>query len=131
MAVSRAGRRGESERRVAAVFGKYRAARALDLLELVELAWHDCYGEITPPEEIIDDMLLLSDGSMEGLIRDAHLAVTDSRDLKVAANAPAEPPVTAARRGGIRSWRSAGRGRLERTIWRAVVTVVWCRRRSA
>ena len=87
MAVSRSDRRREREGRVVAVFGKYRAARALDLLELVELAWHDCYGDVTPPEEIIDDMLLLSDGSVEGLIGAAHLAVTDWRDLKVAASA--------------------------------------------
>ena len=87
MAVSRADRRREREGRVVAVFGKYRAAHALDLLELVELAWHDCYGDVTPPEEIIDDMLLLSDGSVEGLIVAARLAVTDWRDLKMAANA--------------------------------------------
>ena len=87
MAVSRSDRRREREGRVVAVFGKYRAARALDLLELVELAWHDCHGDVTPPEEIIDDMLLLSDGSVEGLIGAAHLAVTDWRDLKVAASA--------------------------------------------
>ena len=87
MATSRADRRREREGRVVRVFGTSRAARALDLLELVELAWHDCYGEVTPPEEIIDDMLLLSDGSVEGLIVAARLAVTDWRDLKVAADA--------------------------------------------
>lgn len=87
MAVSRADRRREREGRVVAVFGEYGAARALDLLELVELAWHDCYGDVTPPEEIIDDMLLLSNGSIEGLIDAERLAVTDWRDLKVAASA--------------------------------------------
>lgn len=87
MAVSRADRRREREGRVVAMFGTSRAARALDVLELVEFAWHDCYGDITPPEEIIDDMLLLSDGSIDGLIVAARLGVTDWRDLKVAANA--------------------------------------------
>ena len=87
MAVSRAERRAEREPRVIAVFGEDRTARALDLLELVEYAWHDCYREITPPEEIIDDMLLLSDGSIERLIGAARLAVTDWRDLKLAAAA--------------------------------------------
>jgi hypothetical protein len=87
MAVSRADRRREREGRVVAVFGKSRAPRVLDLLELVELAWHDCYGDITPPEEIIDDILLLSDGSIEGLIVAARLGVADWRDLRVAANA--------------------------------------------
>jgi hypothetical protein len=32
------------------------AALALDLLEFVERAWYDSDNEITPPEEIIDDM---------------------------------------------------------------------------
>ena len=59
--------------------------RALDLLELVELAWHDCYGEITPSEELVDDMLLLSDGNIDKLIDVARLVVTDWRDVKLAA----------------------------------------------
>ena len=59
----------------------------LDLLDLLELAWHDCYHEISPPEDIIDDVLLLADGSMDKLISAARLAVTDWRDLKMAAAA--------------------------------------------
>jgi hypothetical protein len=58
---------------------------ALDLLELTELAWHDCYGETTPSEDVIEDMLLLSQGNIERLIRAARLAVADRRDLRVAA----------------------------------------------
>jgi hypothetical protein len=85
MAVSRAQRRIEREPRVIAVFGDEGAPRALDL-ELVEYAWHDCYQEISPPEEIIDDMLLLSDGRIDRLIAVARLAITDWRDLKVAAD---------------------------------------------
>lgn len=84
MAVSRAERRSERTPRVVAVFGPERAPFALDLLELAELAWHDCYGEITPPEDVIGDMLLLSEGSIERLIQAARLAVADWRDLKVA-----------------------------------------------
>ena len=53
------------------------------VLELMELAWHDCYEEITPPEEVIDDLLLCSGGTLGGLIHAAHLAVIDSRDLAV------------------------------------------------
>lgn len=87
MAVSRADRRREREQSAVASFGPRRAALALDLLELVELAWHDVYGEITPPEEVIEDMLLLRDGSIEGLITAARLGVTDWRDLRVAAEA--------------------------------------------
>jgi len=87
MTVTREDRRREREERVVAVLGERQAARALDLLELVELAWHDCYGDVTPPEETVDDMLLLSDGSIEGLIVAARLGVTDWRELKVAADA--------------------------------------------
>ncbi len=86
MAISRADRRRERTPRVVALFGEDRAPIALDLLELTELAWHDCYGEITPPDGVIEDMLLLSDGSIERLIQSARLAVTDWRDLRVAAD---------------------------------------------
>lgn len=67
------------------MFGEERAPSALDLLELIELAWHDCYGEITPSEDVIEDMLLLSEGSIERLIQAARLAISDWRDLQVAA----------------------------------------------
>ena len=50
---------------------------------LFEMSWHDCYGEITPPEDVVDDVLLCSGGTMAGLIDAAHLAVTDRRDLSV------------------------------------------------
>jgi hypothetical protein len=70
---------------VLALFGDDLAPFALDLLELTELAWHDSYGEITPSEDMIEDMLLLSEGRIEGLIQAARLGVTDWRDLKVAA----------------------------------------------
>ena len=85
MAISRAERRVERKSRVVALFGEARAASVLDLLELTELAWHDCYGEITPSEEIIDDILLCSEGDMAKLIQAALLAVTDWRDLKLQA----------------------------------------------
>jgi hypothetical protein len=86
MAVSRAERRRERQPDVAAVFDADTISVALDLLELVELAWHDCYGEVTPPHGVIADMLLLSDGDIEKFIKAAHLAVTDWRDLRVAAD---------------------------------------------
>jgi hypothetical protein len=57
------------------------------LLEIVELAWHDCYGDISPSEQQVDDMLLLSGASLEGLVAAAHLALTDWRDLAMAAAA--------------------------------------------
>lgn len=87
MAVSRADRRRDRTQSVVAAFGDDQAPIALDLLELTELAWHDCYGEVTPPEDVIADILLLSRGRIERLVQVARLAVTDWRDLKVAADA--------------------------------------------
>jgi hypothetical protein len=69
-----------------AVFGVDMAPTALDLLELTELGWHDVYGDVTPPDDVIDDILELSEGNIEQLITSALLAVTDWRDLKVAAS---------------------------------------------
>jgi len=86
VAVSRAERRDERRHQVAQMFATSDAESALDLLELLELAWHDCYGEITPSEDIIDDVLLVSDGEVQGLIRASRLAVTDLRDLRLAAD---------------------------------------------
>jgi len=50
------------------------------------MAWHDCYGEVSPPEEVIDDVLLCSGGTLGGLIEAAQLAVIDRRDLKLRAD---------------------------------------------
>ncbi len=90
MAVSREERRTARRDRAVEVFGHGQAQRALDLLEIVELAWHDCYDDVTPPDEIIDDMFLLSGGDLQGLIAAARLALTDWRDLRVAATAKRE-----------------------------------------
>lgn len=86
MTVGRAERRGEREPEIVAIFGTDEGQRALDLLDVFELAWHDCYGEVTPPPSVIEDMLTLSAGTIGGLIQAALLAVTDWRDLKVAAD---------------------------------------------
>lgn len=86
MAIGRDERRKEREAEVLAVFGETRVEVALDLLELTELAWHDCYGDVSPPDEVIEDMLVVSRGTIEGLIGAARLAVTDWRDLRVAAD---------------------------------------------
>lgn len=67
------------------LFGEERAETALDLLELTELAWHDCYEEPSPSEDIVDDMLLLSEGNIGRLVEVALLGVADRRDLKLAA----------------------------------------------
>jgi hypothetical protein len=55
MTIGRAARRAERQRRTMKVFGTD-ADAALDLLELAEFAWHDCYGEVTPPDQVIDDI---------------------------------------------------------------------------
>jgi len=86
MAVGRAARRIEREPRFVEVFGADGAPRALDLLEIVEFAWHDCYQEVTPPDGVIDDMLVFSDGRLDRFVDAARLAVTDWRDLRVAAD---------------------------------------------
>ena len=83
VAIGRAARRAERVARVEAVFGAAVAPAVLDLLELTELAWHDCYAEITPPEDIVDDILFCSGGDLRLLVQAARLAVEDWRDLKV------------------------------------------------
>lgn len=85
MAVGQAERRSGRRTKVAVLFAD-RTDRALDLLELLEMAWHDAYREITPSEEVIDDVLLLSEGNLRLLIRWARLAVTDWRDVRVEAD---------------------------------------------
>jgi len=85
MAVGRTERRADRRTKVAVLFAD-RTDRALDLLELLELAWHDAYGEVSPPEDLIDDILLMSEGNLRQLIRWARLAVEDWRDVRVAAD---------------------------------------------
>jgi hypothetical protein len=66
--VGRAQRRAQRVDRIAAIFGETVTSRALDVLELTELAWHDCYGEITPSEDVIDDTLTVNGGRLDMLI---------------------------------------------------------------
>lgn len=80
--ISRADRRAGRAPRVRALFAE-RTDAALDVLELVELAWHDCYGEISPSEEIVDDILFLSEGDLAKLALYARMAVADWRDLRM------------------------------------------------
>jgi len=89
MAVGRAQRRAERAERFAEVFGK-KSGSALDLVEVMEYAWHDCYSEITPPDEVIEDLLVCSRGSIETLIRAVHLGITDWRDLRMWADSVRE-----------------------------------------
>ncbi|MFD0140436.1 hypothetical protein ACWDWS_39915 [Streptomyces sp. NPDC003328] len=86
VAVGRAARRAERTARVEAAVGKDAAPAALDLLELVEFAWHDCYGDVTPDEDVVEDILTCSQGDLARMIRFARLAVEDWRDLRMAAD---------------------------------------------
>jgi hypothetical protein len=87
VAIGRTARRATREAAVTESFGPKRAAVALDLLELTEFAWHDCYGEITPPDSVIEDMLVVADGDLAHLVTAARLAIEDRRDLSVHAEA--------------------------------------------
>ena len=81
MAISRAERRAQRRDRVVACFEESLVDVVLDLLETVEFGWHDCYGDISPPENIIDDLLTVSHGDLPQLVRAARLALTDWRDV--------------------------------------------------
>ncbi len=82
MAISRQDRRSSRESLVYAAFGENTTA-VLDLLELTDFAWHDCYGDVTPPEAVVSDILKCAQGDLATAIRAARLAVEDSRDLRV------------------------------------------------
>ncbi|MDX6198739.1 MAG: hypothetical protein QOJ79_1890 [Actinomycetota bacterium] len=85
MAISRAERRAEREPRAVREYGD-RASAVLDVLELTELAWHDCYGETTPPDQVIDDIFTCARSDVTAFIAAARLAVQDFRDLRVTAD---------------------------------------------
>ena len=86
MATSRADRRAGRRPRAVETFGA-EAEAALDLLELTEFAWHDCYGDVTPPETVVNDILTVSQGRLDRLAQAARLAVEDARDLRMQAEA--------------------------------------------
>jgi hypothetical protein len=83
LAVGRAARRAERSSLVESALGESQASAGLDLLELVEYAWHDCYGEITPSDDVILNILICSRGKLSEMVRAAKLAVVDWRDLQL------------------------------------------------
>jgi hypothetical protein len=83
LAIGRAARRAERSALVESVLGASLAPAGLDLLELTEFAWHDCYGEITPPDEVILNILICSEGKLATMVHAARLAVEDWRDLQL------------------------------------------------
>jgi hypothetical protein len=82
-------RRRERKPRVEALFPENQVEAVLDLLHLTDMAWHDCYGprELEVPVDVLDDVILLSDGDLSMLVRLARSAVIDFRDVRVAADA--------------------------------------------
>jgi hypothetical protein len=81
VAIGREARRAERAPLVESVLGKSAASAGLDLLELAEYAWHDCYGEITPPDDVILNILICSRGDLATMIHATKLALLDWRDL--------------------------------------------------
>ncbi len=79
--IGRSARRASRVARVSEDFPGKAANVVLDLLELTELAWHDCYGDVTPPDEVIADILTCANGDLATLIQAAKVAVEDTRDL--------------------------------------------------
>ena len=67
--------------------GPLEAPGRRDATATTRFAWHDCYGEITPPDDVVDDILICSRGDLAQMIRVPRLAVEDSRDLRMAAHA--------------------------------------------
>lgn len=68
--------------RVVELFGAS-AEAALDLLEVTDFAWHDCYGDASLPSQVMNDILVCSEGRLDQLAHAARVAVVDSRDLRM------------------------------------------------
>ena len=85
MVSSGADRRRTRSERAAEVFGT-QADAALDALALLDFAWHDCYGEPSPSDQVADDIWVVADGDLGRFISAAHLAVVDFRDLRMSAD---------------------------------------------
>jgi hypothetical protein len=88
MAIGRSERFDVIKPRVIELFGDDRTTitRVAQVFELMEMAWHDCYGEVSPPEEVVANVLACSGGTLEGLVDAAHPAVLAWRDLAVRAS---------------------------------------------
>ena len=83
--ISRRERRDADRGRASLEFGED-APAALDLLDLLELAWHDTHGDPTPPAEVVDDVWTAAEGDLAKLASASRLAVVDWRDLRIAAD---------------------------------------------
>ena len=85
MAIGRRERFDVIKPRVIQIFGDDPATitHVAQVFELMEMAWHDCYGEVTPSDAIIDDIFICSRGRLADLAKAARLAVEDYRDLRL------------------------------------------------
>jgi hypothetical protein len=85
VAIGRAQRWAERLPRIVATFGddKRTLEHVAAVFDLMEMAWHDCYGEPTPSEDIVDQVLVCSGGTLGGLVEASRLAVRDRRDLQL------------------------------------------------
>lgn len=85
MVTSSEERRRARSQRADEVFGD-QAGAALDVLALLDVAWHDCYGDPCPPDHVVEDIWVTANGNLGHFISAAHLAVIDSRDLRMNAD---------------------------------------------
>ena len=83
VAVTRAERQAMRAPAVQAMFGREDARVVLELLEVLEIAWHDAYGDIGPPDRVVTDVLVCSRGELRTLIHAVWSAVTDWRDVRL------------------------------------------------
>lgn len=81
VAIGKDARRAERAPLVESILGPSQARAALDLLELTDYAWHDCYRELAAPDDVILNILTCSRGDLATMIRAARVAVRDDRDL--------------------------------------------------
>jgi hypothetical protein len=86
VAVGRDQRRAARRTQLRATFDEASIDPALDVLDLMDLAWHDCFDEVAPPAGVLDDVLVLSDGEVEAPVRHALAAIVDYRDVRIAAD---------------------------------------------
>ncbi len=56
------------------------------MLALLDLAWHDCYDEPFPSDQIIEDIWVVANGDLGRFVSATHLAVIDFRDLRIGAD---------------------------------------------
>lgn len=85
MVDSRDSRTAARRPRAVEVFGGQSDA-ALAIFELLDCAWHDCYGDSTPPADVVEDVWVGSLGRLDYLATSANLAVLDFRDLRMNAD---------------------------------------------